>query len=147
MLPFILWLVLSIVFFIIEECTCALVSVWFSFGAVIAAILSLFTDNYVLQIGIFLFCSILFLLALRRFAKKALLKPITKTNADRLIGETGIVTETIQAAPGNGAALFKGMEWTCKSEDGSCIEKGTKVSLIRIEGVTAIVKIIKGEEK
>ena len=76
---------------------------------------------------------------------KAILKrrcrdvPRTPTNADRLIGETAVVTAAIDNLAAKGEVTVKGQIWTARSEDGEAIGSGERVTVKKIEGVKLIV--------
>ena len=61
------------------------------------------------------------------------------TNADRFIGQQGVVEETINNIEGKGLVKVKGAVWTARSTDGAVIEKGSGVTVDRIDGVKLMV--------
>ena len=67
------------------------------------------------------------------------------TNLDRVLGDTGRVTETIDNANSAGAVYVDGKTWTARSDDGAVIPQGTTVKILRMEGVKLFVRKI--EEK
>ena len=67
------------------------------------------------------------------------------TNLDRVLGDTGRVTETIDNARSAGAVYVDGKTWTARSDDGAVIPQGTTVKILRMEGVKLFVRKI--EEK
>ena len=67
------------------------------------------------------------------------------TNLDRVLGDSGKVTETIDNENSTGAVYVDGKTWTARSDDGSVIPAGTVVEILRMEGVKLFVK--KMEEK
>ena len=62
------------------------------------------------------------------------------TNADSNIGKEAVVTEHIDNLQGSGAVRISGVEWSARSADGSEIEKGAVVRVLRIEGVKVCVE-------
>ena len=64
----------------------------------------------------------------------------TATNADRMIGETGVVMETIDNLASAGRVQVKGQDWTARAESEQVIPAGKKVRVCRIDGVKLIVK-------
>ena len=62
------------------------------------------------------------------------------TNADRLIGMTGIVTEPIDNVQATGAVKVAGVEWTARSEQDTVIEAGVQVKILRFSGVKLYVE-------
>ena len=67
------WLILFVVLIILELCTVNLTTIWFAFGALLAYIVSLFTDNVMIQTTVFLVVSVMTLLFTRPIVKKYLL--------------------------------------------------------------------------
>ncbi len=136
----VVWLVLLVAFAVAEGVTAALVSVWFMGGTLAALIASLCGAELWLQIVLFFAVSSALLLALRPLSKKLLRRKKVATNADRNIGRTAIVTEEIDNLLGTGAVKISGVEWSARSADGSRIEKGAVVRVLRIEGVKVCVE-------
>lgn len=138
------WLIALVVFLIVEGLTVGLVSIWFAAGALCALLVSLFTTNFWIQMGVFLVVSGVTLAALRPLSYKYLgPKQREATNADRVIGAEGIVTEDIDNLEGKGLVMVKGAVWTARSENDNPIRKDTKVIILRIEGVKVFVEPIK----
>ena len=144
----VLWLVLLIVFAVLEASTVSLVSIWFMGGALTALIAALCGAEIWLQVVLFFVVSIALLLCLRPLSKKLLKKKKVATNADSNIGKTAVVTETIDNLRGTGAVKFSGVEWSARSVDDSVLEKDAVVRILRIEGVKVCVeRAEKKEEK
>ena len=135
----IFWLVLLILFIVMEATTTSLVSIWFAAGSLVALILSGFKCQFWIQVTAFIVVSFVLLLATRPFAKKFLEPKITKTNFDRIIGETCLVEEEINNLNETGAVKVKGTIWTARSCEEKIIPVGTTVEIIRIEGVKVFV--------
>ena len=79
------------------------------------------------------------LILLRPFIKNILKFKIHKTNVDRLIGKTAIVTESINNSSSKGRILIDGITWAARSMNGSLIEEGNYVKIISIVGIKMIV--------
>ena len=93
-----------------------------------------------LQIVLFLAVSIVMLALLRPFVKKVSKPQRTRTNADRHIGQTALVTEEIDNLKETGAVRLDGVIWTARSESGETIPVGTIITVRRIEGVKVWVE-------
>ena len=143
----VLWLVLLIVFAVLEASTVSLVSIWFMGGALTALIAALCGAEIWLQIILFFVVSIALLLCLRPLSKKLLKKKKVATNADSNIGKTAVVTETIDNLRGTGAVKISGVEWSARSVDDSVLEKDAVVRILRIEGVKVCVERAEKEEE
>ena len=133
------WLALLIVFSIGEAVTVGLTSVWFAVGALGALLCALVGGNLWLQIGVFLALSGLALALVRPLAKKFLIPGYSATNADRVIGQEAVVTQTIDNLHGQGQVTIAGQTWTARSQDDTVIGEGTLVRVLRIEGVKVFV--------
>ena len=77
---------------------------------------------------------------MRPLAKRYINPRTQRTNADRLVGREAIVTETIDNLASTGQASIAGQVWTARGEDNTPIEAGTRVRVLRIEGVKLIVR-------
>ena len=135
----IFWLVLMVVLLIVEAATAGLTCIWFALGALAALISALFGAAIWLQVVWFLLVSIITLWFTRPLAMKYLNGRRVATNADRVVGAEGIVTEAIDNIAGTGAVRLDGKEWTARSESGANIGKDAVVMVKRIEGVKLIV--------
>lgn len=139
------WLAAIIVLLLIEIFTLGLASIWFAGGAFIAFILSLFTDNLMLQIVAFLIVSFILLYFTRPVAIKYFNGKRLKTNYESLEGSTGKVLETIDNFNGTGVVLVNGLEWTARAyEDSEIIKEGKKVIIRNVSGVKLIVEESEG---
>ena len=135
------WVVLMIGFLVVEGLAPGLVSIWFALGALAALISALLGAQIWLQVVWFVVVSILALIATRPLVKKYVNSRTQETNADMLIGQECIVTETIDKLHGTGAVSVAGKEWTARTDETErIIEKGSVAVIERIEGVKLIVK-------
>ena len=135
----ILWLVLMVMFILIEASTVSMVSTWFAAGALAALIASLFQAPLWLQLALFAVVSAAMLLALRPLAKKYFTPRLSKTNIDALIGSEGLVVERIDNVTASGRVKLAHMEWSARSTSGEVLEEGTRIRVDRIEGVKVFV--------
>lgn len=133
------WLVLAVVLGIIEASTAGLVTIWLVFGALAAWVGAILGLSFIFQLVIFIIVSYVLLITTRPILKKWLTREIVKTNADRVIGQTGMVTEKINSIEGTGQVKVAGQIWSAIPADGSEIEPGTKVLIDKITGVKLVV--------
>ena len=136
----ILWLVLIIFFVVVEAATVQLVSIWLAAGALAALLPAMLGMPLLVQILVFLAISALCLICTRPFVRKVLAVKKVNTNADRAIGRTGLVTETVDNSLEQGRVLADGLSWKAKAVDNAVLEAGTRVTILAIQGVTLIVK-------
>ena len=134
------WLALLILFSVGEAITVGLTSIWFAVGSLGALLCALAGGNVWLQTGVFLALSGLTLALVRPLAKKFLTPSYSATNADRVIGQEAVVTQTIDNLHGQGQVNIAGQSWTARSEDDAIIPEGELVRVLRIEGVKVFVK-------
>ncbi len=137
----IMWIVLAIVFVVIEVASAQIVTIWFAFGSVGAIIANVVKANPTVQLIVFVTVSLLTLVIARPYLKKFTKTQVQPTNADMCIGSEAIVTEEINNTLGKGQAKIKGNLWTAISVDGSVIPKDTVVTVEAIQGVKLVVKI------
>ena len=140
-----LWLGAAVVFGIVEALTAGLVSIWFVAGAAAALIGALLGAGLGLQVALFVVVSAAALAATRPLVRRYTAGKAVPTNLDRVLGDSGKVTETIDNENSAGAVYVDGKTWTARSADGSVIPAGTVVEILRMEGVKLFVKKI--EEK
>ena len=122
---FYIWLTIAVILAIIEMSTVNLVSIWYIISSIIAMLISLITDNIIIQVSVFVLGGTL-LLILTKDAVKKLLPEKTKTNIDRIIGMEGIVLEKItKKTPG--VVKVDGKHWTAIADENIEIEETVKI--------------------
>ena len=142
-----IWLILAIIFLVAEALTVTLISIWFAIGAILAMIAAIFGGAVWLQILIFIAASGVLVLATKPLSEKLINKRTITTNADRVIGQTAIVTLTICNQASCGQVRVMDQFWTARSLDDSPIAEGTSVEVIDIQGVKLIVKPLTDNDK
>lgn len=142
-----LWLILMVVALLAEAMTATLFSIWFAAGALVAMAVALLGLPVWLQIIVFLVVSALVLFITKPLAEKMINKKAIKTNADRVIGAIGIVTETINNLENTGQVSVLGQLWSARSESGEQIIAGSEVSINKIEGVKLLVALTKNQNR
>ena len=98
-----------------------------------------------MQLVIFVLLSAVMLLLVRPLFSRFLKAGRQATNADRIIGQSAVVTEPIDNLAETGAVRVLGKEWTARSADGSRIPKDTMVQIQAVSGVKLIVSKCKEE--
>ena len=135
----IVWLIILILFGIGEAVTVGLTSIWFAVGALGALIVSGFGGGFLPQIAVFIILSAISMLLVRPVAKKILKPGYSATNADRVLGAVGVVTEEIDNMAGKGLVNLSGQVWSARSQDAQSIPVGNKVRVLQIQGVKVLV--------
>ncbi|MDD6812586.1 MAG: NfeD family protein [Lachnospiraceae bacterium] len=137
----IVWLVLLVVFVIIELATMGLTTIWFAGGALAAAIISIPGTPIWLQVIVFLMVSALLLYFTRPIAVKYFNRDRIRTNTESLIGRQAIVISEINNIEGIGQVNTGGMEWSARSSYNNIVlPVGTVVTILGIDGVKLIVE-------
>ena len=138
----IVWLITAVILGIIESATVALVSIWMAVGAFAAAVAAAFDGSIMVQMLVFVLVSAILLILTAPLSKKFRNKKQTSTNADRLLGQEGIVIKKIDDIENKGQIKAMGQIWSACSSDGKVIEIGERVIVEEIKGVHASVRKI-----
>ena len=136
------WLVAIIILGFIEAITEGIVSIWFVISGLLALIVSLFTDVFLIQFAIFVIVGIILMITTRASVSKYLKVNPVRTNLDRVIGMKGIVSEDIKKDK-YGEVRVDGKRWTAYSKDDKVIKKDEFVEILNIDGNKLAVKKIK----
>lgn len=144
----ILWLILMVVFIVIEGITLGLTTVWCAVGSLAAAICAYFGANVGIQIAVMVIVSVVCFFICLKWIKPQLdarhEKKENATNADRLFGEEAIVIKEINTLESKGQVKVRGDVWSAKTSDPErVIPVGAKVKVIKTEGVKLLVEEIK----
>lgn len=138
----IFWLIAFILFVVGEAVTVGLVSIWFAVGSLGALAAAALGGGLWLQIVIFLLLSALSLMLLKPLSRKWMAgHKAARTNADRVIGETALVTEDIDNTMATGQVRVDGQIWTARSAHGVVIPAGSRVKVLSIQGVKVMVEL------
>ncbi len=141
-----IWLIVMIIAAIIEAATSQIVSIWVVFAALAALFTSFMTDDLSIQLFVFAIVLVLSLVLLMPILRKKSKVKITKTNADKYIGQQGLVLEDIDNLANTGQVKVCGSIWTARSKDNSIIHKNSKIVVSDISGVKLIVDNLKNKE-
>ena len=135
-----IWLIISGLAIIIEFFTVGFLVFWFSIGALIAMLVSFFTDSVFIQTSVFIVSSTLLIFATKPFVKHFDIPNPLRSNVYSLTDKTGIVIEEINNSNSSGQIKVGGETWSAISEDSSyVIPKNAKVRITKIKGVKAVV--------
>ena len=142
-----IWLIMAGIFLIAEIITVGFLIFWLSIGSLFAMITSLFTDNLVIQTAVFVISSTILIFVTKPFVKKfATNKNPIKTNVYSIIGKNGIVTQDINPIEAVGQIKISGEVWSAISQDNKIIPKDTKIRVLEIKGVKAIVEPVLNDQ-
>lgn len=142
-----IWLIAALALIIFEIFSATFGAICFAIGAVFSALAAGLGLNLTWQIAIFAVVSLLTFIFLRPFMMKILDRKSkeVKTNADALVGRKALVSERIDAAQHTGRVAVDGDDWKAISEDGTVIEKGAEVEIVKLDSIILTVKQLKTE--
>ena len=115
-------------------------SIWFVAGAAAALLAALAHASVTVQLVLFAVVSAAALAATRPLVRKFTAGRAVPTNADRLLGQTAKVTETIDNENAAGAVYADGKTWSARSADGTVIPAGEMVRIQKLQGVKLLVE-------
>ena len=133
------WIIILAILIFIEILTLGITTIWFAGGAVAAFFLSLYYDNLILEIIVFLAVSLALLYFTRPVVMKQLNSTRTSTEYEGVIGKIAVVIIEVDNMNGVGQVNVDGQEWSARSLDGSILKKDTTV---RIQGITGTKVIV-----
>jgi len=138
----IVWLIAAIVFFLGEVFTEGFFLLWFAVGSLVGLLVTLFTDNIIIQFLCFILTSVILLLSTKKLTKNFLnsRKPV-ESNVNALIGKNARVIEALDPIEGAGKVKINGEVWKAIPADNSeTFEIGETVVIKDIDGVKLIIK-------
>jgi membrane protein implicated in regulation of membrane protease activity len=137
--PWVVWILIAVVFAVGEIASLSLFLAPFAGGALVAALVSVIGLGAALSVAAFIAASAALLLALRPVAKRHLRTSVTtRTGAAALVGKEALVLERV--AGESGKVKLDGETWTARAYDGDeVLEPGARVTVIEIKGATALV--------
>jgi membrane protein implicated in regulation of membrane protease activity len=133
------WLIAAAILGIGEIATTGFFMAPFAAGAAVAALASLVGAGWIISLAGFLVVSIFALAALRPIARAHLRQPpALRTGTAALVGRSATVVERIGGDAG--CVRLEGELWRARPYDeDEIIEPGTRVQVLEIRGVTALV--------
>ena len=139
----ILWLIAAGVFFIIEIATVGFLIFWLGIGALLAMVVSLITDNLIIQTIVFVISSCILIPLTKPLADKFTGGKKVLTNSYSLLNKRGIVIKDINPIQGTGQVKVNGEVWSAKTENDVTIKEGTEIEVVKIDGVKLVVSPLK----
>jgi membrane protein implicated in regulation of membrane protease activity len=133
------WLIIAVVFIIIEASTFNLFTVWFALAAFVTMFVSIVTDLIFVQVMVFFLVSILSIYTIRNYAVKKFKATTIKTNVNSIIGKKVKVTRQIEPFK-FGEVKVDGNYWTAKTLDDQIIKEDSIVEVVEVSGVKLIVR-------
>src|SRR5918997_4397215 len=136
-----LWLILAVVFGVGEIATLGFFLAPFAGGAAVAAVVSAAGIPFVASLAVFLFVSVVLLLALRPLARShRRTPPSIRTGTAALVGKSATVLERIANQEGVGCVRIDGEVWTARAYmEEETYDPVARVQVVEIRGATALV--------
>lgn len=135
-----IWIGFFILSVIVEANTMNLIAVWFMPGTLAAAILALLSVPVWIQVLVWLVITVVVFASTWRLSARLRKPRVHPTNADRVIGQSAIVTENISDRTQTGQVRVMGQIWSARTDDTTDeIPTGAEVRVLRIEGVKLVV--------
>lgn len=136
----VIWVIIAVALLIAEATTTAFVAIYFGIAAAVAAVLALIGLPVLVQLIAFGGAAVAGIVLTRPALRRAMgTTPLLRTGVDAMRGRRGIVTKAIaELEPGQ--VRINGETWTARSYfDGEQIDAGTRVEVVEVKGVTALV--------
>lgn len=137
----VIWILIACVFGVGEILTTSFFLAPFGIGALVGAGVAALGGGVVVSGAAFILVSVLLLLFVRPVARAYLHPPVQlRTGAAALVGRRAMVVARIANDDGVGSVRIDGEIWTARAfDDEEVIEPGTPVTVIEIQGATAVV--------
>lgn len=137
-----IWVIVALVFVIVEIFTSGFAVICISFGCIFGAIVSAFDMGLQWQLLAFAAGTILSFFTIRPVVQKFLYRKSreVKTNVDALIGRRAIVSERIGGELHPGRVKVDGDDWKAISINNEVIEEGEAVEITSINSIIVTVK-------
>ena len=134
------WIIIAVIFAILEGIISGLVTIWFTIGGAAAAATAAAGAPIPVQVIVFFAVSIVLLIFTRPILVKKLKVGREKNYTEQLEGKPGLVVEALEPFH-SGQVKVNGITWTAVGEtDEFAAQAGSKVEIIRVEGVKLIVR-------
>lgn len=137
-----IWVIIALVFVIIEMFTTGFAVMCISFGCGFGAVVSAFGCDIKWQLVAFAIGTVLAFLTVRPIVYKFFYNKSheVKTNAEAVVGRRAIVTERIEGDLHPGRVKVDGDDWKAMSLETTPIEVGEAVEITAINSVIVTVK-------
>ena len=139
-----IWVIVALIFVIVEIFTTGFAVMCISFGCLFGALASALDWELKWQLLVFAVGTVLAFMTVRPLVYKFFYnkKNEVKTNAEALIGRKAIVTERIEGELNPGRVKIDGDDWKAISLDSEPIEVGMAVEVTALNSVILTVKKI-----
>jgi len=138
----IIWLIAAIIFFLGEVFTEGFFLLWFAVGALVGLLVTLFTDNIIIQFLFFILTSVILLLSTQKITINFLNnRKKVESNINALIGKKAKIIEALDPIEGAGKVKVNGEVWKAiPTNNSQTFEIGETVIIRDIDGVKLIIE-------
>jgi membrane protein implicated in regulation of membrane protease activity len=138
----VVWVILALVFAGVELLTLSFVAFYPAIGALAAAVTAALGGGTWVQLLVFAIVSVVALLLTRKPLLRLMSRtPQVPSNAPTVVGKRAVVVIAVDEGPGQRGQVRVGTEhWSARSEDESAIAEGVTVDVVRIDGVSLVVR-------
>lgn len=135
-----IWLIAMLVFTVGEVATLGFFLAPFAVGALGGLVVALAGGAVGIQIAVGVVLTVAFFIFITPVARRHMTgAPDQPTNTAALIGQPATVVDRIVNDEHVGSVRIGGEIWTARSRDGSVLDPGVRVTVVEINGATAIV--------
>lgn len=134
---FYVWLGIIILLVIIELLTLKLTNIWFVVSAIVALLLSLVTNNFLIEFTVFIILGVVLLIVTKPYIDKFLLEREHKKYQKNMIGMIGEITKEVKKNT-VGEVIIDGKKWLAVAN--RKIKIGSTVEIVKIDGMKLEVK-------
>ena len=134
-----IWGIIIVVTIVIELFSSDIDALWFTIGAAITFILSVFDVHIAIQLTTFVVLTIALLFTVGRWTKKLLMRKHISSNSDSLIGKEILILEAANEYD-NGSGVINDVVWTVSCQANVSVEKGKHAIIIAIDENKLVVK-------
>lgn len=131
-----IWILIAMVFIVLELITNTFYLVWFGIGSLVAAILNYLGFDMYVQIASFIIVSAALILSTRKFADRITPESGKKTTAERLIGMDAKILRQIDET--TYVVIVAGEEWSAHTNDS--VNVGDTVKVVGINSIILIIE-------
>jgi membrane protein implicated in regulation of membrane protease activity len=142
MTAFWFWVIVAIVFAVVEVMTVAFFAVFITIGALGAALVSLLHFGLLVQAVVFGVLGVAGVLIARPYLVERLHigRPVLRSGADSMVGQQAVLLEPIQGVGQPGHVKIAGELWPALTDDGSPLAANTLVVVTALRSTTLIVR-------
>lgn len=138
------WLIAGILLFLVEIFTPGFFAASLGIGAFVASLAAFLGGSIEVQVLLFSLISVISIFVFRPLIKKYLYKTIdVPTNADALIGKSGVVVQPIDENLGHGRVAIDGDEWQyVLAAPNTQVAKGDRVRVVSRDSIVLTVELL-----